>query len=432
MEGLLQPVGDKLKKSPSVAFPYRTTTSSSDDDNWRERLAYILLKEPGCVPLAWLLKRTFGIEPMHALPGHLKKRGYRLVQKWAKDGLVKLSKADGLVWVQANHELVNLILCSQNSNQRPPDLARPFRSYSRMHELKFEGVRELKRFKDDFSERALKSSMIGYLREARLHRVVLAKKVVRDDLGYFVDDFLVLPYRTRFTDRGRVVRLLRRFDEVWRYADDNYSRGVHLVLTCDPGLFHDRFEAVKHLNKVFNNFMSWVKKRFPRRGRRRWDYVKVLEFTDNGWPHFHIVVWGLRRLADFREISREWERLYAGRVIYVYSIKKGKKGWSWVKDRPENVREGQTLKSYLKKYLKKVLYEVMSVERGCLENIGKIIFYWASDCRFYTYSFSILHVLGPRFKVLEAKVRVVEWVFLFACHELDAPGWLKGVLDHLK
>ena len=134
--------------------------------------------------------------------------------------------------------------------------------------------------------------------------------VLEDEDGFFC----LVPYKTRFHRVGDVVR---RFYEVFSRASRRYREGVWVTLTTDPKVYEKldyltyRYEIMKALNRFF----AWLRKRF-----KRVSYLNVVEFTESGLIHFHIIVFGLRRIEDYRVFTRRLVGWGFGRVNFMYTI----------------------------------------------------------------------------------------------------------------
>jgi hypothetical protein len=110
-----------------------------------------------------------------------------------------------------------------------------------------------------------------------------------------------------------------------------------LTLTLDPSKLENRKLAVPHLRMCFNKFREYLKREFGKCP----PYICVLEFTQAGVPHLHIL---FDRYIDQRWISNVWDSLGGGRIVFIKQV---------------------TVKSvarYLSKYLTKEL--ILSAPKG--------------------------------------------------------------------
>jgi len=251
--------------------------------------------------------------------------------------------------------------------------------------------------------------------------------VIKDENG-----LCYLPYRHRFRNVNDV---LRKFEEIFNRASKQYRYGVWLTITTNPIKYEDkdyltyRYEIMKALNR----FLSWLRRKFG-----KVSYINAIEFTDSGLIHFHVVVFGLKRIEDSHLFMRRLRKWGFGYVHYMVSIVNDGTGW-----RPkvlsrycENCDGGAIpkdviiasrigLKNYLKKYLMKTLrsievlnsifndstldsnlgvFQTSLLNRPLQNGLGlsmngvlgptssissslwKLAFYWALRLRFFTYS----------------------------------------------
>jgi len=264
-----------------------------------------------------------------------------------------------------------------------------------------------------------------------------------DDTGHRViilfDEYegktLWLGYRHRFTKSG-LKKLIRKFNSVFDKAN-KYKYGIWLTLTVDPKKYRNVIEMRYELQKAWNRFMSYIRKKYGTRS----PYLRVIEFTKTGLVHYHVLLLGVRRLlprdyiearlssgriiwASSREELKErlkkmnidinkvkiiyhkesfvkmLEQWGFGKINYMYLVvnRNGK----WI---PKKLFEAQqakgdikadgaglpsNLRSYLKKYLTKAFQDLdmdsMTVE---IDKINPISLYWALNSRFFTYSKTI-------------------------------------------
>jgi len=350
-------------------------------------------------------------------------------------------RAEGLLWFKATPRVVDLITASRKTQTvqnredsssenvtksvmqkvSPKRLARkrpvnPHRLWARLY------VSSRRQLSEEDWER-----LFGYFRlylEDTEDRFLLLRH--RDE----EDRFLVLPYAHRFLKR-RLKEHSRRVDVIFAQASESFSEGVFLTLTMDPKRYSSLVDAMRKLSLAWNRFMSRLRKVYGFRP----PYIRVLEFQDSGNPHLHVVLFGVSRIGEHRELTEYFKRIGFGEIHYEYKIVKIEKDkWVWAnpeKGKPSNATH-LSVKDYIKKYIKKqfdyegsegfVSYETeesgeRTEERDRLARL-KISAYFALNARFYTASYSLL---PP--KVIP-KVRVVKWAFVSSFHLSDAPEWV--------
>jgi hypothetical protein len=88
------------------------------------------------------------------------------------------------------------------------------------------------------------------------------------------------------------------------------------TLTLAPRDFHCAEERVRHIRQVFNKFREYLKRRFG----IALTYICVLEFTQRGIPHLHIL---FDTFIPHEWVSETWDRLGGGSVVWVKRVTVG-------------------------------------------------------------------------------------------------------------
>jgi len=221
---------------------------------------------------------------------------------------------------------------------------------------------------------------------------------------------LWIGYRHRFSRNG-IKRLLRKFHAVFDKTN-KFHVGVWLTLTVDPKRYRNLIEMRYELQKAWNRFMSWLKKKLGKRPQ----YIRVIEFTKSGLVHYHVLLLGIARIGDKKkEVTPELERIGFGKINFMYTIvnRSGvwipKKLFKTMKADEEIKKDGaglpSNLRSYIKKYLVKAFQDLdlenMEVET---RKINPITLYWALNSRFFTNS----KQLNPEKTIVKTKVIIGE------------------------
>jgi len=97
-----------------------------------------------------------------------------------------------------------------------------------------------------------------------------------------------------------------------RVAED-LNLNYFLTLTLDPSKLENEKQAVPYLRLCFNKFRLYLKRKYgvpP-------SYICVLEFTQKGVPHLHIL---FDRYIDQKWISRVWDSLGGGRIVFIKQV----------------------------------------------------------------------------------------------------------------
>ena len=291
---------------------------------------------------------------------------------------------------KSNHGLPNRVreLCKDpscnlhNCCVEPGGPAHNIRFPKRAHPYRIQAWRILLRRKqltlDDWV--VLNELFNGYLEDTG-HRVIL----LLDECG---GSTLWIGYKHRFTKSG-IRRLLRRFNSVFNKAN-KFTYGVWLTLTVDPKKYNNIIEMRYELQKAWNRFMSWLRKRLGFRP----PYIRIIEFTKSGLVHYHVVLLGVRRIGDKKTVvTPELERIGFGKVNFMYTIVNRNGKWipkkllEAMKKNVDGAGLPSNLKSYLKKYLVKAFndldLESMSVN---IDQVNPLTLYWGLNSRFFTYS----------------------------------------------
>ena len=266
---------------------------------------------------------------------------------------------------------------------------------------------------------------------------VSSKDVVLRDLSAKGEEYAVIPYRTRFTDDGRKDAQWQKFQYAWETASEEYDNASYMTLTTDPKMHDGLLDAWENISDSFNRLMSFLSTD-SRLGYRP-DYVAVLEPTDSGLPHLHVVVFGEPWLIDQRELSDYWGK-YQGRVVDIRRLRNRDGEWihadrgipDLLPDGGEEPEDGDgedeemDAKAYLGKYLKKLL-DGLDADAGDLCDADaedtpawKLGMHWATDRQMVRSS----HDLKPEEdEGDETEVRDVStWEYVGAWDRSDLPA----------
>jgi len=107
------------------------------------------------------------------------------------------------------------------------------------------------------------------------------------------EEYLALPYRTRFNDRERAESSQSRFRTALHNASEDFRMATAVTLTPDPKRFESHVEATDAITKQVNNLNSYLK--YQTGG---FEAVPVFDFQRNGLPHIHLVLFGVRIVED--------------------------------------------------------------------------------------------------------------------------------------
>lgn len=244
------------------------------------------------------------------------------------------------------------------------------------------------------AEEPIKTAYDSYLKKIDKERIVLV-----DPLR--PEEYLILPYRTRFNDKHRQLSNLDTFEKKFEEAEEYYDSAVFLTLTTDPKMHKTLWHANRHMSVAWNRYVSLLTKRniihykegimkaeIPAmkkagltdeeiedyqnsRKYRRYlnDQVKAQdrswrprsvccnEFQGNGLIHSHIMIFGTAWIDVKSQISEDWQRCGQGQMVDVCAVRRTPEGWTWAKERPADAKDDEDAKTYLKKYLNKAIFD---------------------------------------------------------------------------
>jgi hypothetical protein len=83
-----------------------------------------------------------------------------------------------------------------------------------------------------------------------------------------------------------------------------------LTLTIDPANLRQDEDATKHLQVTFDKFREYLRRKFEEAPV----YIRVVEFTQKGLPHYHILI---DRYIEQQWISQTWDQLGGGRIVWI-------------------------------------------------------------------------------------------------------------------
>lgn len=313
-------------------------------------------------------------------------------------------------------------------------------------------------------------------------------------------DRMTKPYKTRFNDQGRIAKRYSQFQSALEHHKEHSSNAVLATVTSDPGTTDDPTrpdprsiaETTGSINKNHNRLNNWLKtdpttvkdtrredvpqwrpeldssnyNYFPDgeptggppegpvsgRPREKLEYIKVLEFTEAGYPHLHILFFdvptrdsdGMPWLCDKAELAARWKHYGQGQIVDTYplvyrddlddleaefaaDVSEGFVDWyrygdhdhsdEWVADRmdaheridftnPDSDEQPKesTAGAYLGKYLSATFGALMDTSESMETNpdthedktaTWKLALYWATGTRFWSLSKRTRHAITP-------------------------------------
>ena len=387
----------------------------SDHDNLARVLKYVVDNSKGLGVNLQVLTKFYLNNLLHVKAENWDKeyrkaymRLYRFFNALAKDNLVELRKADGLVWVKAKDDrAVDLIFYASKIQTR--------KTRRRINEYRFTARRFVEHKKRLFeSDWEFLNSLFEEYLEYTSSRVLV---FLSPD-----SEIVVKRYSHRF-QRRYLRKVKHKFEVIFGNASIKYKVGVFLTLTMDPKRYSSLYDACRRVSVAWNRFMSYLRKLYSFRP----SYVAVLEFQDSGNPHLHVVLFGIDRIMDHYKLTEYLKRIGFGEIHYEYQIVNNSGSWVWKNPRKSPKCTTNSVKDYLLKYIGKVFYG--SYGGGSSTNSAaidisdmKISMYFATDKRFFTHSRDLYKaVYYPR---------EYGWRFLGSYDVYDPPDWLAPILDY--
>lgn len=166
-------------------------------------------------------------------------------------------------------------------------------------------------------------------------------------------------YATRFSDQGRLNKSFAKLQQALEHEKEHGDTAVFSTLTTWPRLQDNLLDAIESINPAFHNLTQWLKSdpdtvadtrktdvpqwrpgldssnfhfgasgAVSGRPREQLDYLKVLEFTQKGYPHLHTLFMdppgresdGMPWLVDKNELSDRWEQYGMAKVVDLYPL----------------------------------------------------------------------------------------------------------------
>jgi hypothetical protein len=89
---------------------------------------------------------------------------------------------------------------------------------------------------------------------------------------------------------------------------------VKIELTIDPKKFFNLYDEFLFINRAWNKLRSWLVRRYG-----EFDFLRVLEVTEKGRPHLHVLLSGIKWISQ-AELSDMWQKYGGGEVVYIKKV----------------------------------------------------------------------------------------------------------------
>jgi hypothetical protein len=145
------------------------------------------------------------------------------------------------------------------------------------------------------------------------------------------DDYLLVPWTTRYNDPSTAADLDDRFCATLSKAARRHDSAVLVTLTTDPKRFDGLTEATESLLESKNRLLSWLAydpktDAAPSRPGYRPENVTALEFTDSGLPHLHVALFGLSWVTSQAALSAYWSG-QQGSIVDIRTVRQRDGRW---------------------------------------------------------------------------------------------------------
>lgn len=257
-------------------------------------------------------------------------------------------------------------------------------------------------------------------------------------------EYLCVPYRTRFNSSDRAGVLRSSWERAWERTGDRYDDAVVVTLTTDPGMHDSIADATDALIENKNRLAGWLaydpkSADRPSRPGYRPSNLYVLEFTDSGLPHLHVVFFGVPWVTTQAALADYWERRGQGRVVDVRRLSNRRGRWRWSGDSPDDAA-GRTPRDYLSKSIRALstvadmtpgdLFDAAAVRRSgdpvdAAADLWKIALYWATGKRFFDGTDELTAADRDGDEDGHRLPHVRRYRFVGACRYDDLPGYVR-------
>jgi hypothetical protein len=326
-----------------------------------------ILNHPSGVPLSRLCKALFPKETPSEEDKPISERTYHdlhyhRIRRWLESSeYFHVSRSQSLISVQPRLDAFHLANGKQISNHsdEAPETSGAENATANISQLGLdhkEFARSFLRKLDSISTanqaRAVAKPYLKYLES------IDEKQLIMEDSMAPEENYLLMPYHTRFNNDARAADQWRRYHNAWERAADGYELGLHLTLTTDPKNYDSILGMTDGIFTAWSDLLEALNGRSSR--DERLDFIRALEFTKDGKPHLHVVVFGLGYL-DHGWLSNYWGSVAGddGHAENVWVERLTKRGDEFVHhSTAEDDAETVSAKAYLGEYLSKTFDEI--------------------------------------------------------------------------
>jgi len=156
--------------------------------------------------------------------------------------------------------------------------------------------------------------------------------------------------------------------------------------------------------------------------------LSVLEFTESGLPHYHIVLFGVDYAVSQEQLSAKWRDYGQGSVVDVRTAKNPHDGDMW------RLHDDSMGTVTLRQYLGKAIRELQSVANGDADDLRNRLddedismwrqaLYWATERQYFTCSPSLRETDADADR--DTLPHVTTWEFVGVAQYRDIPAHVR-------
>ena len=227
----------------------------------------------------------------------LYQRLYRRICKLNNDGIIKINKIDGFLWIYDKEDYFSCIignkhrskdlLIPQESKNQPKRKDTPQSSRRRLLQKKYAiQLCKTKTMLNPADREVLKKQFEQYQQRYETKTIEYGQKTGNDSELTTIHKGTC---NTRFNNSSRRSHQIMKHQNCWKNASTRFKTGVILTLTTDPKKFGNIYESHKHFAHEFNRFMANISYHLP----KPISYICAHEFTETGLHHGHLVIFGI-------------------------------------------------------------------------------------------------------------------------------------------
>ena len=390
----------------SVRLPW-TGDGRADD---KTELFKYAVSEPNGVPLSKVVRDVFGASAVDKAGGD-----YQLARRFFRDvSAFQIDRRGGYLWVEPRVGAFNLrrqYANAKTTGRRRGGMSNGDNSGETVGDIGGEDCRAsqsgrtVQQYPKDRAKSILEKRLIldgstgGHdyrgelLRELGTERVIQSDKFdilrrrVRGQGGH---DYLLIPHTTRFNSERRAASNRDGFTQALETASGRHHEAVVMTLSTDTNRFESVSEAMSNLMDAKGRLMSWLSTEYQI-GHRP-ENLSVVEFTEAGVPHVHVVLFGVGWAVHQRALSAKWDSLGQGRVVDIRRTMS--RGDSWILHNDDGGTV--TVREYLGKAIRG-LCRIAAMDDGDLKaaaEAGNVEYwrhalYWATGRQYYSCSGSL-------------------------------------------